>query len=109
MEKDRDGRQTVPCYLDLPQSCPIAQCVNKNLKKGASASRTNQHQQCNIRRKLKDVHNQRKRMKISLISWKQLKRDVLHRTAGVPIFLLKELKASAEMMAPTFPEAADVP
>ena len=33
----------------------------------------------------------------------------LHKTIGVPTFLLRVLKASAEMMAPTFPAAAEMP
>lgn len=36
-------------------------------------------------------------------------RDVLQRTAGVPIRLLKLLKAKAEMIAPAFPLAAEIP
>ena len=36
-------------------------------------------------------------------------RDVLQRTAGVPIRLLKLLKARAEMIAPAFPLAAEIP
>jgi hypothetical protein len=36
-------------------------------------------------------------------------KNSLQRTAGVPIFLLRVLKARAEMMAPTFPDAAEIP
>ena len=35
--------------------------------------------------------------------------DVLQRTAGVPIFFVRELNASAEMIAPALPHAADMP
>lgn len=35
--------------------------------------------------------------------------DVLQRTAGVPIFFVRLLKASAEMIAPALPHAADMP
>ena len=36
-------------------------------------------------------------------------RDALQRTAGVPIFFESELNASAEMIAPALPHAADIP
>lgn len=36
-------------------------------------------------------------------------RDALHSTAGVPIFLLSELNASAAMIAPALPTAAEMP
>ena len=35
--------------------------------------------------------------------------DVLHRTLGVPIFFERVLNTSAEMIAPAFPAAADMP
>lgn len=35
--------------------------------------------------------------------------DVLHRTLGVPMLFVKELKTRAEMIAPTLPHAADMP
>ena len=34
---------------------------------------------------------------------------LLHNIAGVPIFLLRLLKARAEIMAPALPEAAEMP
>ena len=36
-------------------------------------------------------------------------RDVLHRTLGVPIFFERVLNTSAEIIAPAFPAAADMP
>ena len=33
----------------------------------------------------------------------------LHKMIGVPTFLLRVLKASAEIMAPAFPAAAEIP
>lgn len=39
----------------------------------------------------------------------QEERDLLHNTAGVPMSLLSLLNAKAEMMAPAFPAAAEIP
>ena len=35
--------------------------------------------------------------------------DSLHRTAGVPILLVRALNAEAEMIAPALPDAAEIP
>jgi hypothetical protein len=44
-----------------------------------------------------------------LVIQNKQRKDILHRTAGVPMSLLSVLKARAEIIAPAFPEAAEMP
>ena len=44
-----------------------------------------------------------------IAGWVMIRLHLLHRTAGVPMDSLSWLKASAEMIAPALPAAADMP
>lgn len=68
---------------------------------------TYKHQRCSIRRKLKCT--ERRRSVFFLLKLWRKRGYALHRMAGVPISLLKVLKASAEIIAPALPAAAEIP
>ena len=61
------------------------------------------HQQYSMRRRLPQQGRQKNFHEGSRTCY------ALHKIMGVPTFLLSVLKASADMMAPAFPDAAEIP